>query len=306
MRIVFAGTPEVALPSLEALAAAGHEVLAVVTRPDAPAGRGKRLKPSPVARWGLDHGVEVLRPVRPRDDDFVVRLGELAPDVCPVVAYGAIIPDHVLTIPEHGWVNLHFSLLPAWRGAAPAQRALIAGESVVGATTFAIVRELDAGPVYRRWSTEVETDEVAGDLLARLATQSAHLLVDTLADIDAGVVPEPQPTTGITVAPKITVDEARLDWARSASELANLVRGTSPSPGAWTTFAGERFKVLLARPVGETTLSPGELRASRRDLRMGTGDGDLDLVTVQAVGKRPMSGAEWARGIRLVDGVRCE
>ena len=302
MRIVFAGTPEVALPSLDALLEAGHEVLAVVTRPDAPAGRGKRLTPSPVAGFARERGIEVLRPGRPKDAGFVARLTELAPDVCPIVAYGALIPDHVLAIPAHGWVNLHFSLLPAWRGAAPAQRGLIAGEEIAGATTFAVVRELDAGPVYRQWSTPVEPDETAGELLARLAVQSAHLVVETLAAIEAGVTPRPQPSEGLTLAPKITVEEAHLDWTRPASDLSHLIRGTSPAPGAWTTFAGARFKVLLARPTGESSLAAGALRASRRSLEVGTGEGDLELVTVQAVGKKPMAGADWARGERLGEG----
>ena len=165
MRVVFAGTPEVAVPSLDALLASRHEVVAVFTRPDAPSGRGKRLTASPVAERAAELGLETLKPHRPRDQDFVARLTELAPDCCPVVAYGALLPQRVLDIPPQGWVNLHFSLLPAWRGAAPVQRAILAGDQVTGATTFRIVLELDAGPTFASITEPIRPTDTAGDLL---------------------------------------------------------------------------------------------------------------------------------------------
>lgn len=301
MRIVFAGTPEPAVPSLSALVAAGHEVVGVVTRPDAPAGRGKKLRPSPVAVKADELGLEVVKPVHPRDEDFVAWLTEKAPEVCPVVAYGALVPQRVLDIPSHGWVNLHFSLLPAWRGAAPVQRSIMAGEQTTGASVFRLVQELDAGDVYRTLTEPIGELDTSADLLERLARSGAQLLVDTLADIEAGVLPTAQPSEGVTLAPKITVEQTRLDWRRPAAELHNLVRGAYPNPGAWTMLDGERFKVLLTAPAESLELAPGELRANKRQLFVGTGAGTLELLRVQAFGKKEMSGADWARGVRLAE-----
>ena len=298
MRIVFAGTPEPAVPSLEALVAAGHEVVGVVTRPDAPAGRGKKLRPSPVAVRAEELGLEVLKPVHPREADFIDWLTAKAPEACPVVAYGALVPDHVLAIPRHGWINLHFSLLPAWRGAAPVQRSIMAGETTTGATTFELVRELDAGPVYRTTTEPIAATDTAADLLGRLAVSGARLLADTLAGIEAGERPVAQPSQGISLAPKLTVAETRIDWTRPAGEVSALVRGAHPNPGAWTMLEGQRFKVALAVPVELTEpLAPGELRATRRQLLAGTGEGAVELVRVQAFGKKEMAGADWARGL---------
>lgn len=300
MRIVFVGTPEPAVPSLVALVAAGHEVVGVVTRPDAPAGRGKKLTASPVALKAEELGLEVVKPAHPRDEDFVGWLTEKAPEVCPVVAYGALVPDHVLTIPTHGWVNLHFSLLPAYRGAAPVQRAVMAGDMLTGATTFELVHELDAGDVYRAITEEIDVLDTAGDLLDRLAVRGAELMVATLADIEAGRRPVPQAPEGLSLAPKVTVDEVRIDWTNRASRIAALAHGANPNPGAWTTYDGERFKVLLAQPTRlDEPLDPGELRATKKALFVGTGGGSLELLRVQAHGKKEMSGADWARGVRL-------
>ena len=310
MRLVFAGTPSVALPSLEALLGSEHELAAVVTRPDAARGRSKRLVPSEVGQWAADHGIPTLKPTHPRDPEFVAALTELAPDACPVVAYGALVPQHVLDIPRYGWINLHFSLLPRWRGAAPVQRAIMAGDEVTGATTFRLVRELDAGPVYGETQLALAGTETAGDVLAALADTGARLLLDT---IDALPTTEPTPQTdedAVTLAPKITVEEARLDWAHPAVELDRLVRGCSPEPMAWTTLRqaqgplrqaqgpeGERFKVALARPTNETGLAPGEVRAEKRRVLVGTGTTALELVRVQPQGKKEMAGADWGRGL---------
>ena len=299
MRIVFAGTPEPALPALDALVGSDHEVVAVVTRPDAPRGRGRTLHPSPVAARAAELGLEILRPARPREPDFVARLTELAPDCCPVVAYGALIPQHVLDIPTHGWVNLHFSLLPAWRGAAPVQHAILAGDEVTGACTFRLVAELDAGPVYGTVTDHIGPTDTSGDLLARLADSGARLLVETLDGIaDGSMQPRPQPDTGISFAPKISVEDARIDWARPAEVVDRRIRGCSPAPGAWTTFRGERFKVNSATLVDEQ-LPAGAMVVTQRSVRVGTGTTAVELGQVQAQGKKPMAAPDWARGITI-------
>lgn len=298
VRIVFAGTPDVALPALDAIAGSRHELLAVVTRPDAPQGRSRRPVPSPVARWASEHQVEILRPARPRDPDFIERLTALAPECCPVVAYGALIPATVLAIPAHGWVNVHFSLLPAWRGAAPVQRAILAGDTETGISIFDLVPALDAGPIYLRESSPLGADETSGDVLTRLGARGAEALIEVLDGIESGTLPAvEQPDSGITLAPKLTVDDARLDWTLPATRLDRTVRACNPSPIAWTTFRGERFKIWLARAQADTVLDPGVLGVSRRSVSVGTGRGVLDLMQVQPAGKRPMAAADWGRGL---------
>lgn len=301
LRLVFAGTPEPALPALAAIAASPHDLLAVVTRPDAPSGRGRRLTPSPVAVEAERLGVPVLKPEHPRDEDFQATLRDLAPDCCPVVAYGALLPASALEIPPLGWVNLHFSLLPAWRGAAPVQRALAAGEEITGATTFRIVPALDAGPTFGVMTERVRPRDTAGDLLARLAVGGADLLLATLDGLDTGAVEaRAQPTDGVSLAPKVTVADAEIDWQRPAAEIDRLVRAWTPAPGAWTTYAGQRFKigpVTLVEESVEESLAPGQIRAEKRRVLVGTGRGTVALGDVQPTGKRPMPAADWARGV---------
>jgi methionyl-tRNA formyltransferase len=306
VRLVFAGTPTVALPSLEALLASRHEVAAVITRPDAPAGRGRQVMASPVRDRAEALGIEVLTPSRLSDTDFQDRLRAIAPQCCPIVAYGALVPPPVLRIPEHGWVNLHFSVLPAWRGAAPVQRALIAGDEVVGATTFALEEGLDTGPVYGVMTEAVRPTDTAGDLLARLAEGGAGLLVRTLDGIEDGTLrPMPQPAEGVSFAPKLTPEEARVDWSASARAVDRLVRGCTPAPGAWTTFRGERLKLGPVRPAEDAgpALAPGEIEVDRRSVLVGTGPGPgggaVALGDVQPHGRRPMPAVDWARGARV-------
>ncbi len=296
MRLVFAGTPDVAVPSLDALMASEHDVVAVVTRPDAPAGRGRHLTPSPVAARAAELGLEVLKPVHPRDEDFQARLTEIAPDACAVVAYGGLLPQSALDIPKHGWVNLHFSLLPRWRGAAPVQRAIMAGDAEIGTACFQIVRALDAGDVYLMESRPMP-DATAGELLAMLAGSGAEQLVEAMNLVEAGVTPTPQSAEGVTVAPKITVEEARIDWTRPADEVRRQILGCSPDPGAWCELDGQRFKVYRvgAAPEGVPPLAPGQLHADRRHVYAGTGTAPLELAEVQAPGKRRMPGIDWAR-----------
>ena len=299
MRIVFGGTPDVAIPSLDALADSRHDLAAVVTRPDAPSGRGKKLTASLVAQRAAELGIEVLKPQRPRDEEFVSRLAQIAPDCCPVVAYGALLPQRVLDIPRHGWVNLHFSLLPAWRGAAPVQHAILAGEQITGATTFRIVLELDAGPIFATVTEPIRPDDTAGDVLHRLSLSGARLLVDTLDGIEDGTVtPTPQPETDaqVSYASKINVEDALIDWTRPAEAVDRLVRACAPAPGAWTTFRGERFKINSAH-ISDTALPPGVLEITKRSVRVGSGTRALQLGEVQAQGKKPMTAADWARGV---------
>lgn len=302
MRVVFAGTPEVALPSLRAIADSGHDLVGVVTRPDARAGRGRVLTPSPVAEAAEGLGVKILKPHHPRDPEFQEALHGLAPDACAVVAYGALLPQSALDIPAYGWVNLHFSLLPAWRGAAPVQRSIWAGDDVTGATTFRIVRELDAGPTYGVMTERIRPRDTAGDLLGRLAEGGAGLLVATLDGIADGSLEErPQPADGVSLAPKVTVDDARVDWTQPAAAVDRQVRACTPAPGAWTTYAGERVKLGPVTPA-DGALPPGEIVAGKNTVVVGTGTEALRLGDVQAVGKRPMPAADWARGLRLSRG----
>ena len=302
MRVVFAGTPEVALPSLAAIADSAHELVGVVTRPDAPSGRGRRLAPSPVTEAAGALGVPVLKPAHPREPEFQSALRALAPDVCPVVAYGALLPESALEIPVHGWVNLHFSLLPAWRGAAPVQRALWAGDDVTGATTFRIVKELDAGPTFGLMTETIRPRDTAGELLDRLAEGGAALLVATLDGLaDGSLEARPQSEDDVSFAPKISVDDARVDWRQPAALIDRQVRACTPAPGAWTTYAGERLKLGALTPA-DGNLPPGELMAGKNTVVVGTGTDAVRLGEVQAVGKRPMASADWARGLRLAGG----
>jgi methionyl-tRNA formyltransferase len=306
VRVVFAGTPEVALPALRAIADSTHELVGVVTRPDAPAGRGRRLTPSPVALLAEDLGVPVLKPDHPRGPDFHAELAALAPDCCPVVAYGAILPQSALDIPPHGWVNLHFSVLPAWRGAAPVQHALWAGDEHTGATTFRIVPALDAGPTYGVVTERIRPTDTAGELLDRLAEAGAPLLVATLDGIESGQVQaRPQPEDGVTVAPKVEVADAEVVWARPAYAVDRQVRACTPAPGAWTTHAGQRIK-LGPVTVDERgpLLEPGELGVAKRSVHVGTGTGAVLLGTVRPHGRAEMPAADWARGVRLADGAQ--
>jgi len=306
MRLLFAGTPTPAVPSLEALLASRHEVVAVLTRPDAPAGRHRRLTASPVAQRAAAEGLEVLKPARPKDPDFLRRFAEIAPDCGPVVAYGGLLPKEALDIPPRGWVNLHFSLLPAWRGAAPVQHALLHGDEITGASTFQIVEELDAGPVYGAITEPIRPDDTSGTLLDRLAAAGARLLVATLDGIEDGTVTAvPQPAEGVSYAPKITVADARVEWAQPARHVDRLIRACTPAPGAWTQFRGERLKLAPVRPLpDDRTLPPGEVAVDRHGVRVGTGTHAVALTEVQAQGRKAMPAGEWARGVRPQPGER--
>ncbi len=307
MRLVFAGTPEPALPALRRLIdSPRHDVVAVLTRPDAVSGRRGKPSPSPVARLAHDEGIEVLTPRRPNSAEFVEQLAALAPDCCPVVAYGALLGDTLLAIPPRGWVNLHFSLLPAWRGAAPVQAAIGAGDTLTGATTFRIERELDSGPVYGVVTETVRPGDTAGDLLQRLSLSGAALLESTIDGIaDDTVVAVPQPADGVSIAPKITVDEARVRWELPAQAVERRIRAVTPNPGAWTMIGDVRLKIgPVTVDDSALPLEPGELSMDRHGVRVGTGSQPVLLGQVQPPGKKPMAAADWARGARLDESAR--
>ena len=251
MRLVFAGTPEPALPALRHLVdSPRHEVVAVLTRPDAASGRRGKPEPSPVAREALERGIPVLRPSRPNSPEFVAELSELAPECCPVVAYGALLGDGLLAVPPQGWINLHFSLLPAWRGAAPVQAAIAAGDAITGATTFQIEPSMDSGPVYGVVTETIRPTDTAGDLLARLAVSGAALLSTTLDGVaDGTLTPRPQPADGVSVAPKISVEQARVRWDVPAQVVERRIRAVTPNPGAWTPVSYTHLDVYKRQPA---------------------------------------------------------
>ena len=303
MRCLFAGTPDVAATCLAALLDSTHEVIAVLTRPDAPSGRGRSLQASPVALLAREAGIEVLQPDTLRDADVQAQLRELAPDVAPIVAYGGLVPADALTIPTHGWVNLHFSLLPQWRGAAPVQHAIWRGDDVTGASTFLLEEGLDTGPVFGTLTESVRADDTSGALLERLAQAGSGLMIATLDAIASGQA-HPVPQTGdATYAPKLTTDDARVRWDVPAAALDRQVRSCTPAPGAWTTVRGERLglgPVTLA--AAEPALAPGALRVGKRDILVGTVTSPVRLGVVRPAGKKEMAAADWARGVRLTDG----
>ncbi|MCF4120762.1 methionyl-tRNA formyltransferase [Antribacter sp. KLBMP9083] len=300
MRLLFAGTPDPAVPSLEALLASRHEVVAVLTRADAPAGRGRRLTPSPVRARAEEAGIPVITDM-PRGDEFLARLRDLDVDAAPVVAYGHLLRPAVLAVPRLGWINLHFSVLPAWRGAAPVQRAVIAGDEVTGATTFLLDEGMDTGPVLGTATETIRPRDTAGDLLDRLAVSGSELLVATLDALEEGSLrPQPQPADGASVAPKLTPDDAQVRWDVPALAVDRLVRGCTPAPGAWTTLPdGARLGLAPVAPRADVTdLAPGEVRALKKEVLVGTATHAVQLGDVTPVGKRPMPAADWARGAR--------
>ena len=306
MRLLFAGTPEPAVPALRALLGSDrHDVVAVLTRPDAPAGRGRTLTRSPVGRLADAAGIPVLTPPKPSDPEFLDRLRELAPDCCPVVAYGALVPRTALAVPVHGWVNLHFSLLPAWRGAAPVQAAVRHGDDITGATTFQLEPGLDTGPTFGVVTEPINPTDTAGALLDRLATSGAALLLATMDGIaDGSLVACPQPVDGVSHAPKVTVADAEVDWTEPATAVDRMVRSVTPEPGAWTTFRGTRLGLGPVDPAvpDPPELKPGRLHVEKRRVLVGTAAGAVRLGDVRPVGKRAMPAPDWARGVRIEPG----
>ena len=307
MRVVFAGTPTVAVPSFHALVASSHDVVAAITRPDAAAGRGRRETASPIAVAAVEAGIEVLKPRRPSEPEFQQRLRELAPDVVAIVAYGALVPPSALEIPKQGWINLHFSLLPAWRGAAPVQHALLHGDDITGATTFVLEEGLDTGPVLGMLTEEIRPRDTAGALLERLLAAGAGLLVASVDGLASGELRAvPQPVDGVSFAPKLNPSDARVDWTAPAMRVDRLVRACTPAPGAWTTFRGRRLKLGPVLPIAGATLAPGVIEATRDAVVVGTATAPVALDQVQPEGKPMMAALDWVRGARLDAGDRVE
>ncbi|PPF31651.1 methionyl-tRNA formyltransferase [Rathayibacter tritici] len=295
MRLVFAGTPAAAVPTLQGLAASAHEVVAVVTRADAPVGRKRVLTPSPVAVAAEELGLPVIRTNR-LDEEVTDHLAELTPDLGVIVAYGGLVRERLLAVPRLGWINLHFSLLPRWRGAAPLQRALMAGETRIGASVFQLVAELDAGDVYAELPVDAG-ERTAGALLAELAESGANLTLDVVDALERGTAVATPQVGEVTLAPKLDATDGRIDWTLPTARILALVRGTTPEPGASTAVGCARLKVLAVR-AAEGDLAPGSVRLHSGRALVGTGDGAIELVTVQPAGKTPMPGAAWARGLR--------
>lgn len=298
MKIVFAGTPATAVPTLEALVASRHEVVAVVTRPDARVGRGRSLVASPVAEAAVAHGIDVLKPASTSDPGFLAELDATGARLGVIVAYGALLRRDVLDALEFGWVNLHYSALPAWRGAAPVQRSIMAGDEVTGATVFSLVEALDAGPVLGTITERITEDDTAGTLLDRLSDEGARLMVDVVDHIEDGDIGAvTQPEDGLSYAHKLTTDDARIDWTRPAFAVDRQIRGCTPAPGAWTTAGDVRVKVGPVTVLEEGTLEPGEVAIDKREVRVGTAAGDVVLGEVQPPGKKPMRAPDWGRGL---------
>jgi len=303
VRVLFAGTPAVAVPSLDSLVGAGFDVVAVLTRPDAPLGRKRVRTPSPVAARAAELGIEVIHAAKV-DADVTARIAAAAPDVAAIVAYGGLIPRAALDVPAHGWINLHFSLLPAWRGAAPVQRALIDGDDVTGAVTFRLEEGLDTGPVYGTLTESVGPEDTAGELLERLSHSGAVLLAQTLSAVDAGKAAAVPQQGDVTLAPKLTLEDGRLEWQLPALAISRRSRGVTPEPGAWTTLDGQRIKLepVRLRPQA-AALPPGHVALDGKAVLVGTGSHPVELTRVQPAGKKMMAAADWARGQATLESV---
>lgn len=303
MRVLFAGTPAVAVPSLDALVEAGFDVVAVLTRPDAPIGRKRVLTPSPVAARAAELGIEVIHASR-INDETTARISAANPDVAAIVAYGGLVPPPALGIPRHGWINLHFSLLPAWRGAAPVQRAVMAGDDITGAVTFQLEEGLDTGPVFGTLTETVGPEDTAGELLERLSHSGAVLLAQTLSAIDAGKAAAVPQTGEVSLAPKLTLDDGRLDWKHPALAIGRQARGVTPEPGAWTVLAGQRVKLEPVRLRPDVSqLAPGAVSVDGKSVLVGTGSHAVELTRIQPAGKKMMAAADWARGMASLESV---
>jgi len=303
VRVLFAGTPAVALPALEELRAAGFSVVGVLTRPDAPVGRKRISTPSPVAARAAELGLPVIKAARV-DEAAQAAIAALRPDVAAIVAYGAIVPPSALVLPEHGWINLHFSLLPAWRGAAPVQHAVINGDDLTGASTFQLEAGLDTGPVFGTVTEPIRAEDTGSALLDRLSRSGAVLLAQTLAAIADGSAVAIAQSGTVSLAPKLTIEDGRIDFTAPALAISRRIRGVTAEPGAWTWLDGQRFKVgqAVLRP-DQRDLPPGRLAVLGKSLLVGTGSHAIELLAVQPAGKKMMKAADWLRGIGTVEGM---
>ncbi|MFT4148189.1 MAG: methionyl-tRNA formyltransferase [Micrococcaceae bacterium] len=301
MKILYAGTPDVAVPVLDGLINSEHEIVAVLTRPDVPLGRKKTMTPSPVAQCASKHQIPVIKATK-ITADVQEQLQQVDADIAVVVAYGALIPQNALEIFHYGWLNIHFSLLPQYRGAAPVQRAIMQGETTSGVSIFELEAGMDTGPLYDQWECSIDDTTTSGELLEKLATESTSKLLNVLADIEAGKQPQPQVGTP-TIAPKLTLEDAHIDFSRDATTVIRQINGVTPEPGAWALLDGKRFKIHRA-VISTQTLqpNPGQLVFIKNKpavLLVGTADQAIELIDVQAFGKQQMKATDFARGAQL-------
>ena len=301
MKLVFAGTPQAAVPSLVALAQSHHDLSAVITRADAPLGRKRVLTPSPLAQAAAELGLPVLKANR-LDEAATAEIAALQPDLGVIVAYGGLVREPLLSVPRQGWINLHYSLLPRWRGAAPVQRALIAGDELTGAAVFQLVPELDAGAVFALFTQAIAEDDTAGSLLRDLSDSGARLLLEVIDALEVGGIQAAPQTGPVTLAPKLTLADARIDWSEPAVSVRNRVRGVTPEPGAFTVLGDARLKLLdVALTQGAEPQPAGLIRETDKKVLIGTGTEPLELVTVQPAGKKQMTAIDWWRGVNRTE-----
>ena len=310
MNVLFWGTPEFALPMLDAMESEGHQLVGVVTQPDRPAGRGRKIRRSAVKEWAAEYGYTVLQPERPRGPEFMSELERLSPDISVVAAYGHILIEEVLDLPQHGSINVHASLLPAYRGAAPINWAIANGEAETGVTIMRMVRAMDAGPIILQASEPIGPDDTAAHVTARLAELGAELLVEALALIEAGVAEEEeQDHDAATFAPKLDRAAARVEWSRTAEEVGCHIRGMDRVPGAWSTLGGEPVKLFRPTPLaGGHAVEAGRVVIAdpEEGLVVASGAGLVRIAHVQPSGKTRMSAEDWIRGRGVAEGQRFE
>lgn len=301
MRLAVAASPEVAIPSLVALHASEHEIIRIISQPDRPAGRGKSLTPTPVAQWATSHGYELIRPEK--SSDLLPHLADI--DCVITIGYGVLLPESMLSIPKHGFINLHFSLLPRWRGAAPVQRAIEAGDLLSGVTVFKLDAGMDTGPIYTMHRFALDEDITSDELLIELGELGVSALLEALVKIESGERPVAQRGEGATKAAKLTREEGKIDWNQSAERISAKIRAFTSSPGAWTIFRGEQLKISAPR-ISTQTLNPGQISLIEKKVYIGTSTTALEIRSITAPGKAAMPAQSWANGARLKEDESCE
>jgi methionyl-tRNA formyltransferase len=301
VRICIAATPRVAVPTLDALFESGHQIISVITRPDAPAGRGRNLKSSAVSDWANSNKVQLHKPESIEEISILVAQCDLV----ITIGFGLLLPEKVLNIPKFGFINLHFSLLPRWRGAAPVQRALEAGDHTTGVTVFKLDAGMDTGPIYTSLPFNISPTTNTPDLLENLASLGVQAVLDTISLIESGQSPKIQSKEGATRANKLTSEEAQIDWSKGSLAIVNKVRAFYPNPGAWSTFREVKIKIDAAT-INESILKPGEVALQGKTVLVGTGDGAIELLTVKPAGKSSMSAGAWANGQHLLSNEKFE
>ena len=301
MRICIAATPSVAIPTLEALLASDHEIVSVITRPDAPAGRGRGLKSSAVSDWASANGIKLHKPESIDEISLLVA----ASDLVITIGFGVLLPETTLNIPKHGFINLHFSLLPRWRGAAPVQRALEAGDSITGVTVFQLDAGMDTGPIYTSLPFDIEPTVNTSELLLDLSSLGVQAVISAISQIENGDSPKVQSSDGARRANKLSTEEAQINWSKNSLEIVNKIRAFYPNPGAWSTFRAMKIKIESAK-VSELILKPGVIALQGRSVVVGTGNGAIELLSVKAAGKSAMSAQDWANGQHLLPNEKFE